>query len=83
MFKINFSRTSRARTGWDQETGSSQRLFQPAMGSFYLYKLKSRDSSPINGASENNSIKIYMQKFDHRSLNWDHRDPKLSSSQAG
>ena len=70
--------------------GSSQRKFQPARESVYIYhETKPEGCSPIYGASavrvsccyflflvsvttgkenENDSMKMQMQKFDHRSL---------------
>ena len=40
--------------------GSSQRYFQPARVNFYIYKLNSRDSSPIYGVSV---VRFFMLLF--------------------
>ena len=45
---VEFSGSNKPGT---MKIGSSQRQFKPARVSFYIYKLNSRDCSPIYGAS--------------------------------
>ena len=53
----NFNGLNRAGS---MKTGSSERYFQPGRVSFYIYKLNSRDSCPIYGAS---AVRVFLLLF--------------------